>query len=431
MGSLFSYSIGVGITLLVLYIVYKWLLASENQPRLNRIALMSIYALAFALPLAPNFSLSIGASHRFADNLVTIGQPVVEFIGGGGSNGIWLSLIVWVYGMGVLVVTARTILTAIKLYTLVKDGRKTPRGDYVLVYTDRNDVAPFSWGKYMVMNHDEETSNENLIITHELAHIRGLHFVDLLVSQLTCALLWYNPASWLMQNELKAVHEYEADENVLKSGCDARQYQLLLVKKAVGQRFPSLANSLNHSKLKKRITMMYSKKTSAARKTRVLALAPAAALGLLLLNVPTVSEAMATASNANMSVSSVSESKVTTNYVDEQSSTNKSGDEVLMTAEKLPEFEGGLPGLMQFVTENITYPEEAMAADVQGYVVVQFTVTKNGEVEDAKVVRSVEPSLDAEAVRVVKATSGKWTPGTNKGENVNVQFSLPISFKTK
>lgn len=177
--------------------------------------------------------------------------------------------------------------------------------------------------------------------------------------------------------------------------------------------------------------MMYSKKTSAARKTRVLALVPAAALGLLLLNVPTVSEAMATASNANMSVSSVSESKVTTNYVDEQSSTNKSGDEVLMTAEKLPEFEGGLPGLMQFVTENITYPEEAMAADVQGYVVVQFTVTKNGEVEDAKVVRSVEPSLDAEAVRVVKATSGKWTPGTNKGENVNVQFSLPISFKTK
>lgn len=174
--------------------------------------------------------------------------------------------------------------------------------------------------------------------------------------------------------------------------------------------------------------MMYSKKTSAARKSRVLALVPAAALGLMLLNVPTVSEAMTAASTANMGISSISANKVTTNSIAEQI---VSASEEIVVPEQMPEFEGGMEGLISFLRENVKYPQEAIDADVQGYVLVQFKVTKTGEVEDIAVKRSVHPSLDAEAIRVIKATSGKWTPGKVDGQNVSVQYSLPVSFKTK
>ena len=105
------------------------------------------------------------------------------------------------------------------------------------------------------------------------------------MAQLVAVFQWYNPAAWLMREELKAVHEYQADSGVISSGVNPREYQMLLIKKAVGARFPSLANSLNHSKLKKRITMMYNPKTSASRRLRVLALAPAFAAAVLVTDI--------------------------------------------------------------------------------------------------------------------------------------------------
>lgn len=174
--------------------------------------------------------------------------------------------------------------------------------------------------------------------------------------------------------------------------------------------------------------MMYSKKTSAARRSRVMALVPAAALGLLLLNVPTVSEAMDAASTANVGISSLSRDKVITNSAAGQVDSDK--DEIV-APEQMPEFEGGIDGLVAYMTENLTYPDDAMKADIQGYVLVQFTVTKNGEIDDVTVLRAVHPSLDAEAIRVVKTTSGKWTPGKLNGQNVSVRYALPVSFKTK
>lgn len=425
MGAVLSYSIGVGICLLVLFIAYKWLLASENQPRLNRVALIAIYLLSFILPLLSESVLTVGASGQQGVGLIGIGVPGVRIIGDRMGQSLWLSILVWVYVAGMVVTAAATVATALKLFFLVRSGQKKYADGYTIVYIDRHDIAPFSWGRYIVMDMDEEGSCSSMIETHELAHIRACHFIDLLISQFTCVFLWYNPASWLMQSELKAVHEYEADDSVLRSGCNARDYQLLLVKKAVGQRFPSLANSLNHSKLKKRITMMYSKKSSVARKSRVLALVPAAALGILLLNVPTVSEAMSTASSANLSLSPAGNDKVTTNSKTVQNNTD---NEVFEVVEEMPDFEGGMKAMHSFLYQNLKYPEDAMAGDISGRVIVQFVVTKDGQVEDVHVLRSVSPSLDAEALRVVKATSGKWIPGKVNGKNVNAMFTLPVQF---
>ena len=428
MGALFSYTIAAGIILMTLYIVYKWLLSSLNQPRFNRVVLLLIYAISFIMPVLPRLTFPMWSGGGVNNGGIEIAGVHAQILANDAGCFDWLRFALLVYGLGMSVIFIRTVVTAVGLYRLIKSGRKLHADNYTVVYIDRRDIAPFSWGRYIVMNDSEDAAGTTMIESHELAHIRACHFIDLIISQFACIVLWYNPAAWLLQTELKAVHEYEADESVILSGCDARAYQLYLVKKAVGQRFPSLANSLNHSKLKKRITMMYSKKTSAARKSRVLALVPAAAFGLMLLNVPTVSEAMTAASTANMGINSISANKVTTNSIAEQI---VSASEEIVAPEQLPEFEGGMEGLISFLSENVKYPQEAIDADVQGYVLVQFTVTKTGEVEDIAVKRSVHPSLDAEAIRVIKATSGKWTPGKVDGQNVSVQYSLPVSFKTK
>ena len=93
-----------------------------------------------------------------------------------------------------------------------------------------------------------------------------------------------------------------------------------------------------------------------------------------------------------------------------------------------PEYPGGINALMAFLSQNISYPEDAMEQNIQGRVMVRFVVTKDGNVSDVEVTNSVYPSLDAEAVRVVKLMKG-WKPGEFNGQKVNVWFSLPISFK--
>lgn len=112
-------------------------------------------------------------------------------------------------------------------------------------------VAPFSWMKYIVISRQDYEENGREILIHEKEHIRLKHSYDLLFLQLYQVIYWFNPVAWLLKRELQIIHEYEADEKVLQTGIDAKKYQLLLIKKAVGsQRFTSMTNSFNHSKLK-------------------------------------------------------------------------------------------------------------------------------------------------------------------------------------
>ena len=149
----------------------------------------------------------------------------------------------------------------------------------MLVRTDQP-VIPFSWYRYIVMSEKDLAENGEAIVLHEKAHLRLRHSFDLLVTDLAGCLQWFNPAMWLLRRELRAIHEYEADEAVLDSGVDARQYQLLLIRKAAGGRWYSVANSFNHSKLKNRITMMLRKRSSRWAGARVLFLLPLTGLAL-------------------------------------------------------------------------------------------------------------------------------------------------------
>lgn len=492
MGTIFAYSLTSALLLATMYLVFKWMLAGENQHRYNRAILWLIYTLSLTLPaLIPALKhLTETTSHQTGiagmEQAIEIGMPSASIAE---AEPLLLPrILLAIYIAGAAAAAVYTVFVAIKLHATISKGEKMPHGRYTLAITPDTRIAPFSWCCYIVMSRsDFETSGE-VITLHETRHLDARHWVDLLLAQLVAIFQWYNPAAWLMREELKTVHEFQADEAVIRSGTDPRQYQMLLIKKAVGARFPSLANSLNHSKLKKRITMMYNQKSSASRRLRGLALVPALAAAIAVTNIDAVAAVLEETSAARFFVEETSEpvaaeirtavnglpstessavftrevsektqdsqmspatvsdhtgnavaaaAKALTAAVSEDDKTSRKTAEnadspelVYSVVQKKPEFPGGDAALLQYISDNIHYTEEASDKKIQGRVVVRFVINKDGSVGETSVLRSADPLLDKEALRVV-GTLPSFKPGEVDGKPVSVYYVLPIGFSLK
>jgi len=177
-----------------------------------------------------------------------------------GSTIPWALLVFVIYLLGVFVNIFLVLKSYLSMLSVMEKGKGQKYGKYILLLTDKN-VVPFSWMRCIVLSRTDYAQSANEILIHEVAHIKYRHVYDNCFMELISLLQWFNPAIWLLKRELKDVHEYQADMRVLESGIDATKYQLLLVKKAVGVSSYTLANSFNHSKIKKRITMMLKEKS--------------------------------------------------------------------------------------------------------------------------------------------------------------------------
>ena len=421
MGALLAYTVYTGIFLLAGYLLYKLAMTGEKQMSLNRGVLLGIYALAFAAwPLS---RLSWPGSDGPAAGTIDFDLVPVGVAGDTAAQPLWPMLLIGLYVAGIAVTAGLTIATAVRLVRLVRSGQRHERDGYTLVLLPEGKVAPFSWGRYVVMSADDYETAGDTVTAHELAHIHHRHCLDLMLAQAVCIFLWYNPAAWLMREELKTVHEYQADDTVLASGIDPRTYQMLLIKKAVGTRFQSLANSLNHSKLKKRITMMYKEKNSGLRRLRglVLALAPVAAIAVV--NIPAVAGCLDGMRAASLETTDEPVKVVTAGTIrkDTQNISESKPD-------VLAQYPGGEGEMFKYLASNIKYPEAAANADHQGRTVVQFTVKSDGSLSDFEITQSSYPELDAEAIRVISSMPA-WTPAQADGKAVASFYTLPIQFK--
>lgn len=297
MGAIFSYAIASSLLLCMGYLAYKWIMAGERQHGCNRATLYIIYALALTLPaFAGGWEDMLHSASNSQNAAIELGNL---------SGGLILRekpaetsaytvpiILTYIYAAGVILTLIYSLAGAFQLVSIIREGEKVRKGNYILVISERNDIAPFSWLNYYVMSrNDYETAGE-IISIHERRHLRLWHWVDLLFVQIVDIFQWFNPAAWLMGEEFKTVHEYQADEAVMASGTNLRQYQTLLIKKAVGTRFQVLANSLNHSKLKKRVTMMYKSKPSKLRRFGALLLIPAMGIGCAVIEIPAVASVL-------------------------------------------------------------------------------------------------------------------------------------------
>ena len=221
------------------------------------------------------------SDHTSAESVAAVQPSVSEAVET--SRGVeipWRQIGAVIYLAGVAAVIFVTVRSIVGLHRLMRRGRCERLDDgTTLVRMDEN-VAPISWCRNIVISERDLRENGAAILAHERAHVRLHHSLDLLLVDLAGAVQWFNPAMWLLRRDLRAIHEYEADAAVIASGVDARSYQLLLIRKAVGGRWYSIANSFNHSKLKNRITMMLREKSSRRTRARALLLLPLAGLAL-------------------------------------------------------------------------------------------------------------------------------------------------------
>ena len=320
------------------------------------------------------------------------------------------------YILGFLAVLGWTAVAMVRMYRTIRKGSATRLDDGSRLVLTEADVPSFSWGRTIVMSRKDAEQNP-VIRLHEEAHIRKAHTLDILLFTAVTLVHWFNPLVWITLSELKLLHEYEADDAVLNHGIDATQYQLLLVRKAVGDKRFTLANGFQHAKLKNRIDMMLQAPSSGWKRLSWLAILPFLAGTMFLCNPVRAKVVSAGQPETVLSETAPAALPDTTKVIP------------FATVEVKPMFNGGdAIEFSKWVNENLKYPQAAKDAGVQGRVTLQFTVYPDGSVRDTKVLRGVNPDLDAEALRVVSA-SPNWTPGYVKGEPVKVTYTFPVIFK--
>lgn len=280
MYALMIYSLKAGVCLAVFYLFFKLLLSRETFHRLNRIVVLGAMAASFILPLCV-----ITLYREVPLPSQPLPATVVETAAAPGAAPAaaafpWEEAAGWCYALGAAGMLLWIVRSLAGIVRVIRRGRRGRLGARWTLVVVPQAVTPFSWSRWVVISEEDLAHNGEAILCHEQAHLRLHHSADLLLTDLAGCLQWFNPAMWLLRRELRAIHEYEADAAVLRSGVDAREYQMLLIRKAAGRRWYSVANSFNHSKLKNRITMMLRKKSSRWAAARALLLLPLAAMAL-------------------------------------------------------------------------------------------------------------------------------------------------------
>lgn len=273
--------------LAVFYLFYRLLLSKETFHRFNRVALLSIILLSVLIPFC---RISTPVSGALQQSVMGLEQLLSLRAASPSASHVlpvaWL--LPGIYVAGILFFTGRLFHSLSRIRKVIRTGRREPLegGLTLVIYPGR--LAPFSWFGYIIVSEEDLAENGREILLHERAHARLHHSWDVLLTELCVLFHWFNPAAWLLKQELQNLHEYEADAAVINHGVNARQYQLLLIKKAVGPQLYSLANSFNHSKLKKRISMMLKKPSAPRARLKYLYVLPLTAIALLSFARPTM-----------------------------------------------------------------------------------------------------------------------------------------------
>lgn len=387
------YLIKSSIYLSVFYVFFMLLARRTTFFRLNRIVFLAGTLVCMVLP-----AIDVAIFHMPGVNLpmnvieARLSPSQVAPDSDQGVN-ILYAAICLIYLSGAAAVALVTAASFVRMRQYIHKVPSKMAGNLKIRVVDA-DVPSFSWGRNIVISRRDMEENPEVLI-HEKMHSGCLHSLDLVAFSLVIILHWFNPLVWLARNELKMLHEYEADKLTIDSGIDVSQYQLLLVRKAVGEKRFQLADGFNHSKLRTRVGMMSRNDTRGwVRMTYILF-------------IPLLFAVMCCCTQSSLR-------------------TDAKLSEMIY---QQPSFNGGgVSTFSRWVNQQLVYPEQCYEEGIQGRVTLQFTVGETGIIRDVKVLQGVCKELDEEAIRAVKA-SPQWTPGsTEDGTAVPVSYTFPIIF---
>jgi len=373
-----------------------------------------------------------------------------------------------IYGLVSICLLIRMMvqLTSILRWRL-KGKRQILQGNEIIAVDAT--ITPFSFFNTIFINPALHNEHETLqILTHENTHARQLHSLDVLLSELMTVIFWMNPAAWLLKREIRHNLEFLADNSVLKSGIDSKNYQYHLLQLSYHVPENQLINKFNISPLKKRITMMNQQKTKKAGILKYSLIVPLALALVLSSNAETiVNSATKIATSGGIAktentVQQVSQKPIkptvkSTALVNKTEKPQK--EKVYDKTDEMPQFPGGEKELLSFIGHNVHYPVKAQENGIQGTVIIRFIISSTGKVGNAIVIKSIMIKgkkidevvvvgygakketevksdlqskdmtiLEKEAIRVVNSIPD-FTPGKIKGKKVAVYYTLPITFK--
>lgn len=428
------YSLVVSLALTALYAA--WLMTGMRRQthwRLNRVAMLMIVAVSLAVGLLPfvmpsaitvydariiPYEMTAIATQQFdvgiADSARVLNMAALLP---------WLQVVYWA---GLILSVSITLFGLIRVWIIIR--KCTPmQSDKRVLLLDGNGVVPFSWWKWVVMTKRDFNDNGNIVLAHELAHLRCKHWIDLLVINLVKALTWYCPTTYLLARDIAVNHEFDADNSVLAAGHDAAEYQMYLIEKATNRRFAnSVVCGINnpYSLIKTRIIMMQKQKTRSSARFRALGLVPVAVFIAVVAASPRfAANARPVMSQPDAVINKVKVTECAITLTDEQLMQPREADLVL------PEIGPEVWGKWM---KNMKFPQELVAnGGAQGRVMLKVRVSTAGKITNVSVFESSgHKAFDQEAMRVVDGTEG-LTPATYKGNKADIDCLLPIVFNQK
>ena len=271
MEALLLYQVKVAILVALLFGGYRLLLGHETYHRFNRVILITIALLSFVLPLfhitrpAPEpqpFFPPVAAQSQMEDYEVMNAERSVLI------NPVTILLVL--YGAGVLFVLVKKGISVWAMSRIIRKGRYADRSQGVDVIESDQIPGPLNWMRFIVMPHDWLESENASVWKHENLHAHRWHSLDLLMADIMTAFQWFNPVMILLRKEFELIHEFEADQAVIESGANAKEYKLMLVNAVAANRGMAMTSWLKQSNLKKRIDMMDKKQSNGWSRLRAL-----------------------------------------------------------------------------------------------------------------------------------------------------------------
>ena len=448
------YSLKAALVLTLLYAPYTLLLQQEKFFRLNRMVLVGILLFSLALPLCNVSWLSLDHTpvvQTVQQQMVDVGVPVqmaeADIVASdlpadeaADSRVSWFMVLAVVYVIGmVAAIMMRLVQLGILSYALIyRNLWMEDQPDGICICCRQGDFSPYSWMNSIVISQKDWNENRREIILHETGHIRHRHSLDMLLLMFCQAVQWYNPFVWMLGNSLADVHEFEADDYVLRQGVEARGYQMMLLRKAIGAGGYAFTNGLGSSKLKARIAMMQYPECHPWRFARALYILPLMVLSLSIFATPKIMKPFETIIE-RLQPTSEQEKRYATYANTFQALSDETGA-ILPRVDKAPEFRGGREALLKCLHANIRYPKTGIAHGLHGTMIMTYIVEKDGQVSHAGIwsddfwinfdtmnIQYFNDFYDA-SIRAILHTSGRWKPAELNGQPVRMRMYLPITF---
>ena len=443
MNSLFAYLLELNISLIILFAAYKLFFERDGNFLVRRIYLLGVMVLPMILPLLPDaLRMPIGNIAPLSiqlEGVTILGQGESSEASGNFSVSRLATLVyLVVLGLGIVKLflqLARISLAALSSERIAVDG--------TTLLANRSYHASSFFNLIFI---DPDTLGESSIshiLEHEKTHKRELHSIDRILSELFVMVNWFNPVAWLFRRAVIRNLEYLADSAVLRKGTNSHNYQLSILNQYIGS--ASISNQFS-SQIKNRIIML-NKNYKLGSSWKIALLIPLTAIAFFFVSC---TEKDATPATEDLMTEELS--------IAESEEPSIAESEIFYIVEEMPTFNGGDAGpeFRKYIAQNLRYPKEAAEAGAMGKIIIKFIVSKEGKVivPDQETLAKLEGKaleevvvttyrtlkkddaipdekyiklLEEEVNRVV-SESPDWTPGKQKGKNVNVMYTFPVNF---